>query len=196
MARTRKRSRSRKGRMPTGLARYWAGQRAKANPARKRRRHAKRNPIVRSHQRRSPRHVARRRSYRRNPGFSMPSTGFLMDAAMVTGGFFATRFAAGMVLPMLPMADQPLVRIAGKGAVAWGLGFLGGKFLGAKAGQLILLGGLVEALSDAVRTYVSPFVPALADGGMNSYPSISSYPNLSAYDNPYSVSAADAGFDE
>ena len=126
----------------------------------------------------------------------MPSTGFLIDAAMVTGGFFATRFAAGMVLPMLPMADQPIVRIAGKGVVAWGLGFLGGKFLGAKAGQLILLGGMVEALSDAVRTYVSPFVPALAGDGVGSYPSIGSYPNLSAYDSPYAVSAAEAGYDE
>lgn len=113
---------------------------------------------------------------------------------MVTGGFFATRFAAGMVLPMLPMADQPIVRILGKGVVAWGLGFVGGKFIGAKAGQLILLGGLVEALSDAVRTYVSPFVPALA--GMESYPSISSYPNLNSYDSPYSVSAHDMGYDE
>lgn len=126
----------------------------------------------------------------------MPSTGFLMDAAMVTGGFFATRFAAGMVLPMLPMADMPIVRIAGKGAVAWGLGFLGGKFLGAKAGQLILLGGMVEALSDAVRTYVAPFVPALAADSMGSYSSIGSYPNLSAYDSPYSVSAAEQGYDE
>jgi hypothetical protein len=119
----------------------------------------------------------------------LPSTGFLIDAAYVTGGFFATRFAAGFVLPMIPGADtMPIVRIAGKGAVAWGLGFLGGKFLGQKAGQLLLLGGLVEALSDAVRTYVSPFVPALADSGMGSYPSLSSYPNLSgSYSDPYNV---------
>jgi hypothetical protein len=119
----------------------------------------------------------------------LPSTGFIIDAAYVTGGFFATRMLGGFVLPMIPGADtMPIVRILGKGATAWGLGFLGGKFLGQKAGQLLLLGGLVEALSDAVRTYVSPFVPALADGGMGSYPSLSSYPNMSGdYSNPYNV---------
>jgi hypothetical protein len=114
-----------------------------------------------------------------------------MDALYVTGGFFVTRLTAGTVLPMLGgMAEQPLVRIAGKGAVAWGLGWVGGNFLGKRSGQLIMLGGLVEALSDAVRTYVSPFVPALADGGMGSYPSLpmSSYPSLSeGYSDPYAV---------
>lgn len=125
----------------------------------------------------------------------LPTTGFVMDALYVTGGFFVTRMAAGTVLPMLGgIAEQPLVRIAGKGAVAWGLGFLGGKFLGSKSGQLIMLGGLVEMLSDAVRTYVSPFVPALADSGMSSYPALpmSSYPSLSnGYSDPYNVGAGE-----
>lgn len=111
-----------------------------------------------------------------------------MDAVYVTGGFFATRFAAGFVLPMLPMTEQPIVRIAAKGAVAWGLGFLGGKFLGQRSGQLLMLGGLVEALSDAVKTYVSPYVPALAaEGDMGSYPSLMSYPMGDGYSNPYQV---------
>jgi hypothetical protein len=127
----------------------------------------------------------------------MPSTGFLMDAAYVTGGFFLTRIGAGFVLPMIPGGDSsPLIRIAGKGVMAWGLGFLGGKFLGQKAGQLLMLGGLVEVLSDAVRTYVSPFVPALADH-MGSYPALSSYPGLSGdYSNPYNVGAHEVGYDE
>ena len=112
-----------------------------------------------------------------------------MDAVYVTGGFFVTRMAAGMVLPMIPGADtMPIIRILGKGAVAWGLGFLGGKMLGQRSGQLIMLGGFVETLSDAVRTYVSPFVPALADN-MGSYPMLSNYPTLSqgGYDSPYAV---------
>ena len=127
----------------------------------------------------------------------LPSSGFIMDAAYVTGGFFLTRAAAGFVLPMIPGADSmPIMRIVGKGAVAWGLGFLGGKFLGAKSGQLILLGGLVETLSDAVRTYISPFVPALAEG-IGSYPALSSYPNLSGdYSDPYGVGRAEMGYDE
>ena len=115
-----------------------------------------------------------------------------MDAVYVTGGYFATRAAAGFVLPMIgTMADQPIVRIASKGVVAWGLGFLGGKFLGQRSGQLLMLGGLVEALGDAVRTYVSPYVPALADDSMGSYPSLMSYPSMGdGYSNPYSVGAS------
>jgi len=156
------------------------------------------NPKRRRRHRYNPSRRSRRRSYRRNPGMGLPSTGFIMDAAYVTGGFFATRMAAGFVLPMIPGADtMPIMRIVGKGAVAWGLGFLGGKFLGQKAGQLLLLGGLVEVLSDAVRTYVAPFVPALSDGGMGSYPSIGSYPNLSdGYSNPYAVAGHMNDYDE
>lgn len=118
----------------------------------------------------------------------LPKSGFIMDAVYVTGGFFATRFAAGFVLPMLPMTEQPIVRIAAKGAVAVGLGFLGGKFLNQRSGQLLMLGGLVEALSDAVKTYVAPYVPALAsDGDVGSYPSLMSYPMGDGYSSPYSV---------
>ncbi len=113
-----------------------------------------------------------------------------MDAVYVTGGFFATRFAAGYVLPMLPMTEQPIVRIAAKGVLAYGLGFLGGKFIGQRSGQLLMLGGLVETLSDAVKTFVSPYVPALADEGVGVYPSLmGTYPSLMGdqYSNPYSV---------
>ena len=205
MARVKARRRSRKGRMPAGLARYWAGRRSarRSNPPRRRRRRAvvHRN-APRRHRRRSyasnpPRRRHSRRSYRRNPG--IPSSGFLMDAAYVTGGFFATRIATGYVLPLIGMGETPLIRLGAKGVVAWGLGFLGGKFLGPKAGQLLLLGGLVEVMSDAVRTYVSPFVPALAGDGMGSYPMLSSYPQLSGngYDTPYSVSGSGVSdFDE
>lgn len=151
-----------------------------SNPRRRRRRGGRRRSYRRS-----------RRSYQSNPPVS---TGFIMDAAYVTGGFFLTRAAVGYVMPYLPMADQPIVRIAAKGGIAWGLGWLGGRFLGQKSGQLLMLGGLVEALSDAVRTYVSPYVPALADD-MGSYPTLlSSYPTLGnwgQYSDPYSVSGHD-----
>lgn len=144
----------------------------------------------RSSRRRSYR--ASRRSYRRNPGL-LPSTGFVTEALYVTGGWFATRLTSGMVLPMLGgIAEQPIMRILGKSAVAIGLGWVGGNFIGKRNGQLVMLGGFVEALSDAVQTYVSPFVPALADN-MASYPSLpmSSYPALAdAYSDPYSVGAS------
>jgi hypothetical protein len=121
-------------------------------------------------------------------------TGFLMDSAYVLGGFIGTRLAFGTIAPMvggfLPM-EQPLVRIAGKGAVAFGLGWVGKKFLSPRAGQLLLIGGMVEAMSDAVKTFVAPYVPALADD-MSVYPQIGVYPTLSGgYDSPLSVSSYD-----
>lgn len=152
-----------------------------------------RSNAPRRHRRRS---ASRSRSYRSNPGLQ---TGFLMDAVYVTGGFFATRVAVGYVMPYLPMAEQPIVRIAAKGALAFGLGWAGKRFLGQRQGQLLLLGGMVEALSDAVRTFVSPYVPQLADeSGMGSYPGLmGSYPGLTVgdhYSNPYSVGVSE--FDE
>jgi len=117
-----------------------------------------------------------------------------MDSAYVLGGFIGTRLAFGTIAPMvggfLPM-EQPLVRIAGKGAVAFGLGWVGKKFLNPRAGQLLLIGGMVEAMSDAVKTFVAPYVPALADD-MSVYPQIGVYPTLSGgYDSPQAVSSYD-----
>lgn len=206
--RRRKARRLRKGGVAMARRRKSSRKRAKVvvinNPRKRRRSHRRRRSavaVMNSPRRRHRRHRinprrSHRRSFRRNPG--LPTTGFVMDAVYVTGGFFATRLAAGTVLPMLgTMADQPLVRIAGKGVVAWGLGWVGGKFLGSRQGQLLMLGGLVEVLSDAVKTYVSPYVPALAGGEVSSYPSlISSYPTMGGdYSNPYSVSMG-AGYSE
>lgn len=161
---------------------------ALGNPPRRRRRRSYRSNAPRRHRR-----------YRRNPNFLKGvSRGFLMDATYVTGGFFLTRLTAGYVVPMLPTFGFPdLARIAGKGLVAWGLGYAGKAVLGAHAGQLLMLGGFVEMLSDATRTYVSPFVPALADE-MGVYPQLPMgiYPQLgNGYDNPYSVSMGNQ-FDE
>lgn len=195
--------RGRKRRMPAGLARYWAKRRGKKTSTARRRSRGvaviMENPQHGSRKRRSRRrvhHVTRR--YRRNPATSGLTGGFMMDAVYVTGGYFATRVTTGLVLPFIgTMGEQPLVRIASKGAVAWGLGWAGGNFLGKRTGQLIMLGGMIEALSDAVKTYVSPFVPALAEGEtVASYPSlISSYPTMGeGYSNPYSVGVS--GYDE
>ena len=119
-----------------------------------------------------------------------------MDAVYVTGGYFLTRTVAGYLMPYLPMPEQPIVRIAAKGALAYGVGFLATRFIGARAGQLLMLGGLVETLSDAVKTYVAPYVPQLGDQSeMGSYPGLmGSYPGLSGYSSPYSV--GDGDYDE
>lgn len=145
----------------------------KANPKRRR-------------ARKSSRKVSRRRRYRRNPGFGgvLPSTGFVMDAVYVTGGFIGTKVLAGMVLPMVGI-QQPLFRIGAKVVLAGALGWAGKAFLGKSTGQFLMLGGMVEAVNDAVQTYVSPMVPALA---MSSYPGLeyagydmSAYPQLNSY---------------
>jgi len=164
-------------------------RRAAPAAAPRRRRRSRRNVMVAAPRRRS--HRRARRHYAHNPGMA---TGFLMDSAYVLGGFIGTRLAYGSLAPMvssfLPV-DQPLVRIAGKSAVAMGLGWAGKRFLGPRAGQLLLIGGMVEAMSDAVKTFVAPYVPALADD-MSVYPSIGVYPSLGAgYDSPMAVSSYD-----
>lgn len=146
------------------------------NPPRRRRRHRYNAP-------------RRSRRYRRNPnGITQP---FLWDAVYVTGGYFATRFTANFIVPMLPPMGFPDgIRIIGKGLTAWLMGWGGQMILGRRAGQLIMLGGFVETLSDAVRTYISPFVPALADD-MAVYPTLPMgvYPQLgqNGYDAPWNV---------
>jgi len=134
--------------------------------------------------RRASRSVVRRRSrrrYRRNPSFGLggilPSKSSLFDAVYVTGGFIGTKIAASTVLPMIGV-NQPIVRIGVKAVLAGALGWAGRRFLGGNAGQYLMIGGLVETVNDAVQTYLTPYVPALA---VSSYPGLESYVDMSAY---------------
>lgn len=137
----------------------------KANPKRRRRSHS---VLKRS-----------RRRYRRNPSLAgfLPTKTSIFDAVYVTGGFIATKVAANAVLPMIGVS-QPIVRVGVKAVLAGALGWAGKRFLGGNAGQFLLIGGLVEAVNDAVQTYVTPYVPALS---VSSYPQLSSYVDMSAY---------------
>lgn len=141
----------------------------KANPSRRRRRSS-----AKSHKR-------SHRRYRRNPSFGLggilPSKSSLFDAVYVTGGFIGTKIAANTVLPMIGV-NQPIVRIGVKAVLAGALGWAGRRFLGGNAGQYLMIGGLVEAVNDAVQTYVTPYVPALS---VSSYPGLESYVDMSAY---------------
>ncbi len=112
----------------------------------------------------------RRRSYRRNPGLGtfLPSMGFLKEVTMVASGFYATKISAGFVLPMVGVTGD-IPRIAVKSIVAFGVSYIGGMFMGARARESLLLGGGLEVLQDAIKTWVSPFVPALAAAEMESY---------------------------
>jgi hypothetical protein len=73
--------------------------------------------------------------------------------------------AYNFVGPMVGIGGD-LPRIAIKGLVAFAVSYLGGMLLGSSARNSLLLGGAVEVMQDAVKTYVSPFVPLLASADM------------------------------
>lgn len=183
----RAKSRKRKGRMPAGLARYWAthrrGSRKRkrslgysrktrkamagygSNPRRHKKRSRRNQPFIMANPR-------RRRHGRRNPGLTsfLPSMGFLKEVAFVAGGYYSTKISAGFVLPMLgTMAAGDLPRLAVKSVVAVAISYLGGMLLGSRVKESLLMGGALEVAQDAIKTYVSPFVPALAAAEMESY---------------------------
>lgn len=142
------------------------------------------NPRRRARRSHNVKRSRRRRSYRRNPGLGgfLPTTGFLMDAVYVTGGFIGTKIAANFVLPMVGI-QQPALRIVAKGILAGAVGYAGKMLLGKSAGQFLMVGGLVEAVNDAVQTYVAPMVPQLSvsaypELGYNGY-DMGAYPELS-----------------
>jgi hypothetical protein len=171
---------ARKRRQPAALAKYWAGKRRKKT-SRKRRRSSAKRVVTRRRRRRSVAVAAprrrrrsyranrshRRRHYRRNPGLGsfLPSTGFLKEIAFVGAGYYGTRVAYNFVGPMVGIGGD-LPRLAIKSAVAFGVSYLGGMLLGSGARNSLLLGGAVEVMQDAVKTYVSPFVPLLASADM------------------------------
>lgn len=164
-----RRKRSRKSAKRSHRRRKSAVVVLKANPSRRRRRSS-----AKSHKR-------SRRRYRHNPSFGLggilPSKSSLFDAVYVTGGFIGTKIAASTVLPMIGV-NQPIVRIGVKAVLAGALGWAGRRFLGGNAGQYLMIGGLVETVNDAVQTYLTPYVPALA---VSSYPGLESYVDMSAY---------------
>jgi len=115
-------------------------------------------------------------------------TSLLWSATYVTGGFIATKVASGFVLPMIGV-QQPLFRILSKGVLAWGVGWVGGMMLGRNAGNLLMVGGFVEVIGDAVKTYVSPFVPALAAAEMQEMSDMSAYYQAPQVESYYQVGA-------
>jgi hypothetical protein len=94
--------------------------------------------------------------------------GFLKEVGTVAIGYYGTKISAGFVLPMIGIGGD-LPRIAIKGVVAFGFAYLGGMLLGARAKESLLIGGALEVAQDAIKTYISPFVPALAAAEMEAY---------------------------
>ena len=147
--RTRKKGRKvmarRKGKMPAGLARYWAGKRKKTSTRKRRRRTSTKRTVTRKRRRTAvmsnPRRRSRRRShaprahrrrgYRRNPGIGslIPSTGFLKEVAFVGAGYYGTRVAYNFVGPMIGIGGD-LPRLAIKSVLAFSVSYIGGMLLG------------------------------------------------------------------
>lgn len=123
------------------------------NPRRRRHYQAR----SRSHRRRS----YRRRSYRSNPPAIRSIAGELGWAA---AGFMTTKVVGNMVTPMVSgiAGDQPIMRIAVKVGVAylsaWGLA----SFMGQRVFMPAMLGGSIEAIQDAIKTFIAPTFPMLA----------------------------------
>ena len=95
----------------------------------------------------------------------------------MAGGYYGTRIAYNFVGPMIGIGGD-LPRLAIKSVVAFGVSYIGGMLLGAGARNALMLGGAVEVMQDAVKTYVSPFVPMLAAADMQ---------DVSAYFQPEGV---------
>ena len=200
MAYRRNRRRTRRNRMPAGLARYWAKHRR--NPHRRRRRsvmrnrkrHARRNftsagmvaanPRHRRRHRRNRRHMMNRhhrRHARRNPqllGFTLPPA---MDIVAVGGGLIGTpmlanyvfnNFVAGTSFGTSKWAyiGTEAVSVA---ALSWGVK----RFVNPRAGQLVLLGGAARVVLDLVQMLAPTLLPSLAMP-----PNLSGQPFLGVYE--------------
>jgi hypothetical protein len=181
----RRRKKRRKGRMPAGLARYWASRRknprkrrrkvsmrrrrraARAvNPRRRRRavmanprrRKRRRNPVYAvTRRRRRHRHVARYRRRKRNPFGSGEIRNVVIPAAIGAGGAIALAVAYGYLSPNLPSS---ISGVTGASTVlqiagALGLGFLAARFLGRQRGTYVAMGGLTVVLVNAITPMLS-----------------------------------------
>lgn len=98
-----------------------------------------------------------------------------MDVLWAGAGFMGTKFVGNMIMPAIGVT-QPLARIGVKAGLAtgtaWGIAFLMGD---RRLFTPLLLGGMAEVIQDTVRTYISPYVPALAaaEYPMEAYPELS-----------------------
>jgi len=158
------------------------------DPARKKRRRYRRNdpdpdPARRRRRRRYRRNDPdparrRRRRYRRNePDPAMT------DILWAAGGYVGTKFVGNMVTPAIGITS-PIARMAVKGGIAYiGGNFLISRFAGRRAGEMFMVGGLVEVIGDAVKTWLAPSIPALAAyqeplevSDVGAYPELEAYP--------------------
>jgi hypothetical protein len=196
-----KRKRRRKGRMPAGLARYWAKHRrggkkrrrvsAKArmenprrrrrrNPRRRRARARRRNPVYRHKRRRvsarrrrsNPRRHRHYARRRRNPFGGGEISNVIMPALIGAGGALVVSVGYGYLSPYLPSSlTTGFIPSLVQAAVAVGAGFLAGKAIGRQKGNAVAVGALTVIAVNALTPYISS-----ATGG--SVPGISGFGGL------------------
>lgn len=201
----RRKRRSRKGRMPAGLARYWASKRRRVTNPRRRRRHARRRvartyhkrrrvrmmPVLtnrrrrRSHRRHARRrHLANPRRARRFSGGGGTSIRGMIKGYVVPGviggvGTLALDVVYGYVSPHLPANLQAgWFGVAAKLGVILGTGYALNRFaprLRSKT-QVAVLGATTVLAYGAIKQAVAGMLPA-----GTTIPGLSGYGQLGAY---------------
>lgn len=117
-----------------------------------------------------------------------------MQVLWAGAGFMGTKFVGNMIMPAIGVT-QPMARIAVKAGLAygtaWGLSFMLGD---RRIFSSLFLGGMAEVIQDTVRTYVSPFIPALAaaEYPMEVYPAL----GQERYDYEYQIPGAMSAYPE
>jgi hypothetical protein len=199
--RRKRRKKSRKGRMPAGLRKYWASRRGGAKKRRvKRRRHAasaaprrrRRSRVMGTFKRRRRKNplFARKRHHRRhrrsNPFSVKGLTNSIMPAAVGAAGAVALDVVYAYASPYLPANLQTgmigsLVKLAG----AFGLGMGARKFLGREKGNAIMLGALTVTGYGVIKPLIASFAPTIKGlSGYADYTSMGAYlprPGMGAY---------------
>lgn len=186
--RTNSRRRSRKGRMPAGLRRYWASRRG-TNPRRRRRRHSNRRRVMRvgrhyraraTNPRRRRRHnrrrVARRvyaraRRYGRRAFASITGRGivgqYLVPAGLGGVGALGLDIAWGYAAPHMPAQLQTgWLSLAAKSALVIGGVMLVGKFLPRfrQKVQVAGVGAITVLAANAIKGAAQGILPATTPG--------------------------------
>lgn len=152
--------RKKRRKMTAKQARYFGPKR--------RRRHKRKvyaaNPPKRRRRTVRKRAVHRRRSYHHNP----PAIrSIASELGWTAAGYMATKVVGNFVTPMVGgiVGEQPLMRMGLKLGVAylsaWGLS----SFLGQRVFMPAMIGGSMEVVTDAIKTFIAPTFPMLADYG-------------------------------
>jgi hypothetical protein len=198
--RRKRRKKSRKGRMPAGLRKYWASRRGgtkkrrvkrrrhAASSAPRRRRRARAMGVVKRRRKRNPLFARKRHHrHRRSNPFSVKGlTNSIMPAAVGAAGAVALDVVYAYASPYLPANLQTgmigsLVKLAG----AFGLGMGARKFLGREKGNAIMLGALTVTGYGVIKPLIASFAPTIKGlSGYADYTSMGAYlprPGMGAY---------------